>query len=328
MHKVLRFKIISEGLRDGISLTCRKYNISRTIYYRWLNRYKTLGIDGLDDIKKDFVPTNKTDTKVENTIFNLIKKYPNYGPRALKYLLEELDYNISESAVFNVLKRNRLTNKDSRLKFARKRKSKITRVIPSLSELKSGECWIFWITDYGHYENIGNIYAYTLYDFKSRIACTRLYHDVSFDNIEDILTAVALSVATSLKLKINYLCFFKDCNIMKKSGSTFKSKINDIIQSYGLDVNIHILNSSEDLDVINALKKQYTKGCISFLMPLINKGISLGDLKMQFQGYIRNYNINYKTDFGNDICSPVEYHNRLTNTKLILPLWAYMNREY
>ena len=86
MKKDFRFKIISDGLKDGVSATCRKYNISRTLYYRWLKRYQANGIDGLKDMQKDFVPVNKTDIHIESALLNLIKDYPHYGPKALKQI--------------------------------------------------------------------------------------------------------------------------------------------------------------------------------------------------------------------------------------------------
>lgn len=329
MQRDLKFKIISEGLKNGISITCKKYNVSRTIYYRWLKRYKSKGIDGLEDIHKDFIPTNKTPIETENDLLNLIKEYPHYGPRAIKYLFDELDYNISESAVYNIMKRNNLTKKESRIKFAKKQEHNITDSIPSLNELHSGECWIFWITNYGYFENVGNIYEYTLYDLKSKIACTRLYNEVSFDNFEDILTAAAMPVARTLNLKINYLCFCENSKLLKQSGKNFKSKINKIISDNGFDFKIRILlHTNDDLDKIDELRKKYTEGCISFLMTLINGQISFSELKIKFQDYLRNYNINYTSIFDNEEYSPIGYHNKLTNTKLILPIWGYIDRKY
>ena len=140
MQKDLRFKIISEGLKDGVSVTCRKYNISRTLYYRWLKRYQSQGIDGLKDIKRDFVPPNKTAVETEKALLGLIKEYPNYGPRALKYLFDELGYEISESAVYNIMKRNKLTKKELRISFSKKQGSKMATSIPPLPQLSSGEC--------------------------------------------------------------------------------------------------------------------------------------------------------------------------------------------
>lgn len=329
MKKDLKFQILSEGLTNGVSLTCTKYNISRTIYYRWLKRYKTLGIDGLDTIKKDFVPINKTCPETEKALLNLIKEYPHYGPRALKYLFEELGYTLSESAIYNMMKRNNLTHKDSRIKFAQAHHKKLTTPLPSLHQLQSGECWIFWITDYGHYKNIGNIYAYNLYDLKSRIACTRLYDKVSLSYFEEILAAVAMPVAKTLDLNIHYLCLFKDCKIIQASKKNFKAKLSKIILNHGFDFKIHIfLPSNSDLTTIRKLKKQYSEDCASFLMPHLQGTIDFNTLKTHFQEYLRNYNMKELIPFDVGDCSPIDYHIHCTHKKLILPIWAYIDREY
>lgn len=328
MQKELKFKIISEGLKYGASPTCRKYDISRTLYYRWLKRFKSEGIDGLEDKKKNFTPANKTNNEIEKSILELIMTYPSYGPRAIKYLLEELGHNISESAVYNVLKRNNLTNKESRIKFSTKEVTAVTREVSSLPELSSGECWIFWITECGNYKNLGHVYSYNIFDLKSHVACTRLYNKISFNNFEDLLTAVALSIATSLKLKINCICLFEDRKIMKNADNVSKSKFHKTLQDQGFKASIHIINSNDDVDQIKKLKAEYTRQSISFLMPLINDGLTFYDLKLQFQEYLRNYNLNNKKQYENGWYSPAEYHNKSTNTKLILPIWAYMDRDY
>ncbi len=328
MHKELKFKIISECMNNGVSITCKKYSISRTIYYRWLKRYKSFGIDGLNDIKKDFVPVNKTNPEIEKTIMDLIKVYPSYGPKTLNYLLEELGYNISGSAVFNVLKRHDLTNKYKRLKFSNRRDNEKIQIVPPLSELKSGECWMFWITDIGQFEKSQNIYAYTLFDIKSRIACTRLYSDISFDNFEDILTSVALSVATTLNLKINYLCFFSDSKLLSRYQNSFKPKIHDILKTQGRDIKVNILNSNENVNKKYEFKELYTNSIFSALLPLLGERKSFRDIKAEFQDFIRNYNLNNKLKFEDDFYSPIEYHNKMTNNRLILPLWAYIDRDY
>jgi transposase-like protein len=328
LDKEIRFRIISEGLKNGVSITCRKHNISRTIYYRWLKRFKSHGIDGLEDQKKNFVPKNKTSKEIENQILNLMKNYPDYGPKALKYLLEELGYKISESAIYNVMNRNDLTNKYKRINYFKKHAKTITTTIPPLTDLKSGECWIFWITDYGHFKNIGHIYAYNLFDLKSRIACTRLYGKISFHNFEDLVTAVALSVATSLNLKTNYICLFDDRKILKHSDRVSETKFYKTFHDHGFDVKIHFMKDNEDIDQINNLKITYTEECMNFLLPLITDKSSFSELKLLFQGHIRNYNIHYKKQFDGIWKSPIEYHNQCTSTNLILPIWAYMDRNY
>lgn len=328
MNREIKFNIITEGLKHGISDTCRKYNISRTIYYRWLNRYKANGIEGLADLKKDFVPVNKTSKDIESKLFSLIRTYPKYGPKAIKYLLEEIGINISESAVYNVMKRHNLTNKESRLKYARKKENMTSVALLPLKELHSGECWVTWITDYGDFKQIGRIYEYTIIDVISHIACTRLYNSLSFDNFEDLLTAVAIPVARSLNFNTGNLCFFKDTKLLRSSKNILKSRICKITHDNGFDVTIHELDDYIDMNKINELKKQYTNGCISHLVPHFSSGATFKELKLQLQQHIRLYNISEKLMFSGENYSPVEYHSKHTNSKPILPLWAYIDREY
>lgn len=329
MQKDFRFKIISEGMKNGVSITCRKYNISRTLYYRWLKRYKTQGLDGLADIKKEFTPPNKTDQETEQALLDLIKEYPDYGPRALNYLFEELGYTISESAAYNIMKRHQLSHRKQRLKFAKEQGDTTRTSIPPIAELSSGKAWIFWITDYGHFENIGNLYAYTLFDLKSKIAGTRLYQEIAFRHFEALLTTAVMPVAKTLEMNIDFMCFLEDNKLLQHLGKGFKPRINKIILDNGFDFDMHIIPpNNQDLALITDLQNTYTDNCLSFLIPLINAGISYEDLKTSFQAYVKDYNLIHPSTFHDGRYSPVAYHNKVTNTKLILPIWAYMNRRY
>ena len=45
-----RYVVLMHGIRTGNVLkTCEIFGISRTTYYKWYNRYKKYGIEGLDD---------------------------------------------------------------------------------------------------------------------------------------------------------------------------------------------------------------------------------------------------------------------------------------
>lgn len=329
MQKELKFKILSEGQLEGVSATCTKYGISRTLYYRWLKNYKTKGMDGLETKKRDFIPANKTSVNIENALLGLIRDYPDYGPRALKYLFDDLGYDVSESAIYNIMKRYKLTHKKSRLLFSKKQDPKLTTSLPPIEDLCSGECWLFWINDYGTYEKVGHLFEYTLYDVKSRIACTRLYNSISFDHFEDLLAGVAMPVATTLHLGVHYLCFFKDTKLLKHSSKNAKVHLKRILMTHDFDFKVHILLSNNpDLQNLQALKATYTKGCLSFIMPLIKEGITFSELKIKFQHYLRHYNLNEVFYVEEHAYSPVSYHNHLTQTKLILPIWAYLDRHY
>ncbi|MGQ9620339.1 MAG: helix-turn-helix domain-containing protein [Bacteroidales bacterium] len=42
-------RIILDIQSLGVIAGCRKYGISKTLYYYWVNKYKASGIDGLED---------------------------------------------------------------------------------------------------------------------------------------------------------------------------------------------------------------------------------------------------------------------------------------
>lgn len=42
-----KLQILREGENQGVELTCRKYQISRSLFYNWKNKFDRQGIDGL-----------------------------------------------------------------------------------------------------------------------------------------------------------------------------------------------------------------------------------------------------------------------------------------
>jgi putative transposase len=51
-----RLSIIQEGQREGRSETCRKYNLSTSLYDRWKRKYLEHGIEGLKSKYKKIDP--------------------------------------------------------------------------------------------------------------------------------------------------------------------------------------------------------------------------------------------------------------------------------
>ena len=42
-----KLSILQEGENYGVEITCRKHNLSRSLYYRWRSMFNTHGHDGL-----------------------------------------------------------------------------------------------------------------------------------------------------------------------------------------------------------------------------------------------------------------------------------------
>ena len=68
----------------NISAACRQYGVSRTVYYKYLNRYLTYGIYGLKDKQKATpVMPNATKAVTVDKVLDIAKRYPTYGPARL-----------------------------------------------------------------------------------------------------------------------------------------------------------------------------------------------------------------------------------------------------
>jgi ACT domain-containing protein len=68
----------------NISAACRMFGVSRTVYYKYKQRYVTYGIEGLKD-KDRAIPVmpNATKAKVVDKVLEVAKRYPTYGPARL-----------------------------------------------------------------------------------------------------------------------------------------------------------------------------------------------------------------------------------------------------
>ncbi|MBS3965401.1 MAG: helix-turn-helix domain-containing protein, partial [Methylomonas sp.] len=42
-----KLQVLREGETNGVEATCRKYQISRSLFYNWKNRFNRQGPDGL-----------------------------------------------------------------------------------------------------------------------------------------------------------------------------------------------------------------------------------------------------------------------------------------
>jgi transposase len=328
MQREQKLAILMEGQKNGIQKTCLKHGLSRTLYYRWLKRYKAQGVSGLDPISRDFIPPNKTDSTIHMILLTLIKKYPHFGPRALKYELDYLGYNISESAVYNMLRAQQLSTRAQRAKYAKKRVHQDTRELPDFFSLNSGEGWIFWTTLLGNFKSTGTMYLYTFLDYKSKIACSRLYQTLTVSNFENLLTGVAMPVAQTLQFDAKYLYIPKDDLLCGKSPDQTLIDIEKSTHSSGFDVVLsNQVNKDED-QKIQQLRHHYTHLAVNALLGHFQEGLSTKEIKHKLQEHIRTYNLYHKSLYEGALYSPVEYHAMSKQTEMILPLWAYIDRDY
>jgi len=79
----------------SLSDLCREFGVSRPTGYRWINRYKEVGPEGLLDLsRKPRGCSHATSEATENAILALRNKHPSWGARKLKARLEVLQAHV------------------------------------------------------------------------------------------------------------------------------------------------------------------------------------------------------------------------------------------
>ena len=111
-----RLQFLSSYQQKEMSLSdlCREFEVSRPTGYRWINRYKEVGPEGLlDRSRKPHGCSHATSEATENAILALRSKHPSWGARKLKARLEKVQPRVNwpaASTFGNILHRAGLTN--------------------------------------------------------------------------------------------------------------------------------------------------------------------------------------------------------------------------
>ena len=111
-----RLQFLSSYQKEEMSVSdlCREFGISRPTGYRWINRYKEVGPEGLLDLsRRPHGCSHATPEATENAILALRGKHPSWGARKLKARLEKIEPSVSwpaASTFGSILNRAGLTS--------------------------------------------------------------------------------------------------------------------------------------------------------------------------------------------------------------------------
>ena len=161
-----RFIKLWESQAYTFSSLCKSFNISRVSGYKLIKRYKEIGKECFKIQSK--IPQNtphKTPQKLENSIIKLRKKYPLWGARKIRKLLEPTFSKKeipSETTINAIIKRNGLIKK------RRRREVREGRLNPVFAPSACNE---IWSSDYKGKFKLGNgryCNPLTICDSKSR----------------------------------------------------------------------------------------------------------------------------------------------------------------
>ena len=115
-----RFNLIheKEWIGDTISNICKRYGVSRKTYYKWNNRYKQKGIEGLLEVSKrpHNIKYKKITPELEETILDL-RLTKRFGCNRIKFRLKRIiGISLSTRTIYRILKRHALISLDVRPK--------------------------------------------------------------------------------------------------------------------------------------------------------------------------------------------------------------------
>ncbi|PSO43242.1 hypothetical protein BRC19_01435 [Candidatus Saccharibacteria bacterium QS_5_54_17] len=96
---------------NNARLTCRHFDLSPDVFYRWKNRYNPYDLSTLEDDtagrKPKQVRTPETSPELTGRIKALREKYPRWGKKKLHAILEKEGFRTSESTIGRTLNRLR-----------------------------------------------------------------------------------------------------------------------------------------------------------------------------------------------------------------------------
>lgn len=141
-----RFEFIELLSSDQYSFTvlCKRYGISRQTGYKWLHRYHERGVEGLFDRSR--IPCHqpsRTDIDLEEAIVSLRERYPAWGARKLRVLLqrEALQDTVPSIATIARILRRRGLSRSRELDIAPRSVVRFEHSLPNAlwqMDLKSG----------------------------------------------------------------------------------------------------------------------------------------------------------------------------------------------
>src|SRR6185436_17439626 len=105
--------LLRSGQRTLASL-CREFGISRPTGYKWAERFRLEGLEGLKERSRAPLQcSQQTDPEVQALLIRARKAHPSWGPRKLKAWLEDQDETLelpAPSTIGDLLKRHGLVH--------------------------------------------------------------------------------------------------------------------------------------------------------------------------------------------------------------------------
>lgn len=175
--------------------TCRHFSISKSVFYRWKNRFNKTDLTSLEFNPKLCTPHHLREMTTDPKILKLIYTIRLNDVRKSKYEIEEelkrLGIKVSRKPIEKVIKRHQELQNTEHIKRIRKHRNyKIARVKAAI-ELKEKNLGSLVQIDTKHLYILGQrFYVFVAIDCKSRLGFTYAYKSCNSTHAADFLLKV------------------------------------------------------------------------------------------------------------------------------------------
>jgi transposase InsO family protein len=183
----LKMEFVKKAMRPGrrMSALCREYAISRETGYKWLNRYKRQGVDGLEERSRR--PANSplaTAEEVVLAVLELRDAYPRRGPKKLVIQLQRKlgAQTPSVATVARLLRRFGKVRQRSKF-----RRLSIVERAPTMRATECNEIWTVDFKGWWRARDGSRCEPLTVRDAFSRfVLATKLLKSIKLDAVRPI----------------------------------------------------------------------------------------------------------------------------------------------
>src|SRR5271166_4921027 len=105
----VRFVVAAHRREKAMAELCREFGISRPVGYEWLRRYEAGGVEGIAERSRrpQHSPGRKQEA-IEQQVIALRRRYPDWGARKLRVLLQEQGVELARNTIHRILLRHQL----------------------------------------------------------------------------------------------------------------------------------------------------------------------------------------------------------------------------
>ena len=111
----IQFVVAAHRREKTMAALCEEFGISRPVGYEWVRRYRQSGIAGIvERSRRPQQSPNRTQGAIEQRVVELRQRYPDWGARKLRVLLEREGIALARNTIHRILLRHDLVLEQDR----------------------------------------------------------------------------------------------------------------------------------------------------------------------------------------------------------------------